>query len=546
MTLDNGRKVNPIAVLVVLALGTFMTLLDLTIVNVAIPSMLDGLHATLDQILWVLNAYSLAYAVLLITTGRLGDIFGPRNLFVLGMVVFTAASLLSGLSTNATELILARATQGLGAAILAPQGLPILLSVFPANRRAGVFAVFGVLAGLAVVAGPLAGGFIVTHFGWPWIFYVNLPIGVATIVAAMLIIPDLRPGRRHRLDFLGVALATAGLLGVVYGLIEGQRFDWGTVTGFVTIPEIIAAGVALLLIFVFYQASRQRGEPLLPFAVFGDRNFSISTVVLFAMGFSIVGLYLPLTIYFQSVLGLSAQDAGIATAVQPISMMLLSGVAAGLSQKMSPKFLLTPGLVLFAAGSAYIPWAAHVGANRWIFTPGLILSGIGMAFIWTPVYAMATRDLAPHLAGVASGVLNTIQELGAVIASAAVGAVLQNRLATALHDQAVQHSTQLPQAFRGQFVDGFSHAARSGFQVGPGQSGSGLQLPATVPASVVQFIQQLAHDVFTNSFVSAMRPSMVLPVVVVLAAAVTCLFARNRGAAAREQPQTEEQPVAIA
>ena len=196
----------------------------------------------------------------------------------------------------------------------------------------------------------------------------NLPIGVATIVAAMLIIPDLRPGRRHRLDFLGVALATAGLLGVVYGLIEGQRFDWGTVTGFVTIPEIIAAGVALLLIFVFYQASRQRGEPLLPFAVFGDRNFSISTVVLFAMGFSIVGLYLPLTIYFQSVLELSAQDAGIATAVQPISMMLLSGVAAGLSQKMSPKFLLTPGLVLFAAGSAYIPWAAHVGANRWIFT----------------------------------------------------------------------------------------------------------------------------------------------------------------------------------
>src|SRR5437879_369015 len=263
MTLDNGRKVNPIAVLVVLALGTFMTLLDLTIVNVAIPSMLDGLHATLDQILWVLNAYSLSYAVLLITTGRLGDIFGPRNLFVLGMVVFTAASLLSGLSTNATELILARATQGLGAAILAPQGLPILLSVFPANRRAGVFAVFGVLAGLAVVAGPLAGGFIVTHFGWPWIFYVNLPIGVATIVAAMLIIPDLRPGRRHRLDFLGVALATAGLLGVVYGLIEGQRFDWGTVTGFVTIPEIIAAGVALLLIFVFYQASRRRAAPAL-------------------------------------------------------------------------------------------------------------------------------------------------------------------------------------------------------------------------------------------------------------------------------------------
>ena len=291
MNVSTGRPTaNPMAILMVLGLGTFVTLLDLTIVNIAIPSILDGIHASLDQILWVLNAYSLAYAVLLITSGRLGDIFGPRNLFVIGMGVFTAASLLSGIAQDPTQLILARATQGLGAAILAPQGMAILLSVLPPERRGVSFAVFGILTGLAVVAGPTVGGFLVTHFGWRWIFYVNLPIGLLVIALAMLIIPDLRPGKRHRLDLLGVLLATTGLFGLVFGLIEGERYDWGTVTGFVTIPIIIGAAVGLLLVFLVYQALRQRSEPLLPFAVFGDRNFTISALVLAAMGFAILGL----------------------------------------------------------------------------------------------------------------------------------------------------------------------------------------------------------------------------------------------------------------
>src|SRR5436305_10208368 len=173
---ENRRPSAPWLALAVLALGLFMTLLDLTIVNVAIPSIVEGLHASLDQILWVLNAYSLAYAVLLITSGRLGDIAGPRNLFVLGLAVFTVASLMSGLAQDPTQLILARASQGFGAAILAPQGMAILLAVLPPARRGIAFAAFGVLAGLAVVAGPTVGGVLVTHFGWRSIFFVNLPI----------------------------------------------------------------------------------------------------------------------------------------------------------------------------------------------------------------------------------------------------------------------------------------------------------------------------------------------------------------------------------
>jgi EmrB/QacA subfamily drug resistance transporter len=507
------------AALGVLVLGLFMTLLDLTIVNIAIPSIVDGLHASLDQVLWVLNAYSLLYAVLLITSARLGDIYGPRNLFAAGVVIFTVASGFSALAQDPTQLIVSRGLQGLGAAVLAPQGLPLMMSLFPVEKRGGVFAVYGVIAGLAVIAGPTVGGFLVTQFGWRSIFTVNLPIGVLTFALAMLFIPDLRPGRRHRLDVLGVALATAGLLGVVFGLIEGERYDWGVVTGTITIPEIIATGLALLALFLYYQARRQNSEPLLPFAVFKDRNFTLMTFVMAAMGFAILGIYLPLTIYMQSVLGLSAIDAGIILAIQPAAMFFSSGFAGALVQKVNGKYLLIPGLLALAAGTGYIDWAAHAGSGRWDFTAGLILSGLGMGCIWTPVFSIATRDLPAHLGGVASGVVNTIQEMGGVLASAAVGAFLQNRLAVALYDQAVDASGQLPEQYRGPFVDGFSQAAHTGFEVGAGQSGASLDLPAQV--------QAVAHYVFTHGFVDAMHPTLILPIAVLVAAALASVFVRG-------------------
>jgi EmrB/QacA subfamily drug resistance transporter len=347
---------NPWAVLVLLCLGLFMTLLDITIVQIAIPSLSLGLHASLDQVLWVVNAYSLLYAVLLITAGRLGDIFGPRNLFAGGLGVFTLASALSGLAQSPEQLIAARALQGLGAAIAGPQGLPIMLSVFPPDKRGGVFATYGILGGLAVLAGPTLGGLLVTDLGWRWIFYVNIPVGAATIALAFLLVPDLRPGRSHRLDLGGVLLATLGLLGIVYGLIEGERYGWGSVIGPVTIPAIIVAGVLVLVAFLVQQALRQRGEPLLPFAVFKDRNFSLMIIVMACLGFALVGFYLPLTIYLQTVLGLSAIAAGLTIAPQPLAMMFTFGFAASLVGKVNGKWLLLPGLLVFTAGMGYIDW----------------------------------------------------------------------------------------------------------------------------------------------------------------------------------------------
>ncbi|MFI7588565.1 MFS transporter [Spongisporangium articulatum] len=510
-----GARTGP--VIAVLALGLFMTLLDLTIVNIAIPDLVDSLGSSLDQVLWVLNAYSLLYAVLLITTGRLGDLIGPKAMYLTGMAVFVAASAGSGFARTTAVLIACRALQGVGAAMLAPQTLVFITALLPPDKRAAGFAAIGGTSGLAVLAGPTLGGFIVTHLGWEWIFFVNLPIGLLTMALCVRLVPDVRPGIRHRLDLLGVLLLTAGLFGVVFGLIEGERYDWATITGALTIPEVIAAGVAVLVLFGVREARRQGGEPLLPFEVFRNRNFTLMAGVLAIMGFAMVGLYLPLTIYFQSVLGLSAVAAGLAIAPQPLAMMFSSMLGGALSDRIFGKYLLVPGLVLFGAGSAWVALAAHADSGRLVFVPGLVIAGLGMGWVWVPVFSLATRDLPPRLAGVSSGVLDTVQELGSVLATAVIGALLSSRLASSLHDEAVSRSAGLPDGVRSRFVAGFDQAGSSGLQVGAG-SGSG---------GGTGRLAQLGHDVFAHGFVTAMRPTMLVPVALMALAAFLALAVRR-------------------
>src|SRR6266568_4683106 len=301
-------RTNPWLVLLVLTLGFFMILLDTTIVNVAIPAMSsnkgDGLNTTLDQILWVLNAYILVYAVLLITAGRLGDLYGQRNLFAIGLFVFTVASALCGLSQSPEQLIAARVLQGVGGALLTPQTLAILTSIFPPARRGAAFGVWGGVAGLATLAGPTVGGAIITYIDWRWIFYINVPIGILVLVATFLIIPDLRPGRHHGWDVVGIIVATAGLFAIVFGLVEGERYSWGQIGSYaITIPEVIAAGVVLLVLFVIWE--RFQSEPLMPLSLFADRNFAVANWIAAAISVGMLSMFLPFTIYLQSVRGFS-------------------------------------------------------------------------------------------------------------------------------------------------------------------------------------------------------------------------------------------------
>jgi EmrB/QacA subfamily drug resistance transporter len=533
----SGLRGNPWAVLVALCLGFFMILLDTTIVNIAIPSIIDGLQATLDQVLWVINAYLLVYAVLLITAGRLGDLFGPRNLFMSGLVLFTGASAWCGQAQSPDQLIIARVLQGVGGALLTPQTLAILTTIFPADRRGAAFGIWGGVAGVATVTGPTLGGYLVTNWGWRWIFYVNLPVGIVTFLLTLLVVPDIRPGRRQRLDLTGVVLASAGLFGIVFGLIEGQRFDWGVVTSWsgmglpsfvITIPEITGAGVILLAVLVLHQALRQRQEPLLPFAIFQDRNYSLMNGVGAAVGFGMLGLFFPYTIYLQSVLGLSAQDAGITVAPISLVSMIVAPVAGRLADRVGGKYILMFGLTLFGIGMSMMTWGAKVDSARWSFLPGMLIAGLGMGCTFAPMVTVAMRNIEPKLAGAASGLINTTRQLGGAMGSAAVGAVLQNQLAMGLHQQAVAHAGQLPPQFRDQFIQAFSTIARGGLEVGRGQTGGSLNLPPGVPAAVITQLRELALEVFKKAYVDAMHPAMVLPVGVMLLAAASCLFIRRR------------------
>jgi EmrB/QacA subfamily drug resistance transporter len=540
------RPVRPVLVITVFCLGLFMTLLDITIVNIAIPDLVTDLNATLETVLWVGSAYSLTYTVLLITAGRLGDIYGPRRLFLIGLTVFTAASLASGLSQTPGQLIAFRALQGVGAALLAPQGLPIITSILPAAKRGPAFAATGIMSGLGVLLGPTLGGYIVTNFGWRWIFFLNIPIGIIAIALAFAFMPDVRPGVRHRLDLLGVALLTAGLFGVVFGLIEGERYDWGTISGFLSIPLVIGIGVVLLGLFVWRQVRTQDSEPLLPFAVFSDRSFTVMTFVLLAMGFAMVGVFLPMTIYYQSVLGLTAVAAGLVIGTQSLAMMITSGVVGGLSDssKVSMKWVLFGGLLLFAAGMVYVVSIAAPDSGQWAFVPGLVAAGIGLGCVWVPVFGLATRDMPPSRAGIGAGVLDTVQEFGAVLATAVLGAFLANRLAASIPAQAQAAAAGLPEQARAPFVEGMSTAGSGGIEVGAGQA-SGMALPDGVPAPVAEQIHAAAQHAFAAAFTDAMRPTMVLPIVVILLAAGAVLFVRSKPArlAPEGDPVGDPEPV---
>ena len=540
---------NPWAVLLVVSLGFFMTLLDLTIVNIAIPNLITKLHASLDDVLWVINAYALVLAVLVITAGRLGDLIGPRIMFLSGVGVFTAASAACGLAASPGWLIGFRAVQGLGAAMLMPQTLTIITNTFPPERRGAAFGVWGAVAGVATIAGPTLGGLLVTAFDWRWIFFVNLPIGIFVMAITPLIIPDLRVGRRHRIDIPGVLLASAGLLAICYGLVEGQKYNWGTITGFISIPLVLGAGVVLLLVFLLVQKLTQDKEPLVPFAVFRDRNYSVVNWVSGVLAVGMMGIFLPLTIYLQSVLGFSALKAGLVMAPASLMSLPIAPLAGRMTDKIGGKFILMSGLILFGAGMGWLALVAHPNSSWPVFLAPLIVAGIGMGCIFAPMVTVAMRNIQPQMAGAASGVLNTVRQVGLVIGTATVGALLQNRLVSSIASEAATKSAALPPQVRGKFVSGINKSAQSGIQVGAGQSGGSTHLGPGVPAQIVAELTRIGHEVFTSAFVTAMKQTMLLPVILLGIGALSCLAIkegkRTPAPAAPEAAKTEQATPAV-
>ena len=518
---------SPWLALLALCFGFFVILLDTTIVNVAIPTMLVSLNASLDQILWVVNAYVLTFAVLLITGGRLGDILGQRRLFIGALAAFALASAVCGVAQDANQLIAARAAQGVAAAALSPQTLAIVSAIFPAQRRGAALGILSAVTAMAALLGPVLGGLIVTYLDWRWIFYVNLPIGTAGVVLAFLFVPDLRSGRRRRrLDLLGVVLVSAGLFGIVFGLIEGQRYDWGAIEGsWVTIPEVIGAGAALVAAFLVWEWFQV--EPLLLLALFRNRNFSVMVWLMAVLWFSLVGLMIMMSVDLQSVLGMSAIHAGLTITPITLAMGLVAPFAGRLTDRVGARYILPLGFLAAAAGMAGVAAVESAGSTSWTFVLPLISVGVGLGCVVAPLTTEAIRDVRPALAGAASGILYTSRQVGTAAGLAVIGAVLQSRLVSAMTDRAAADSAQLPAPIRGRFVDAFAHAGSAGLEVGRGQSG-GAQVPAGLPPQAAELVQRLSHDVFVTGYTNAMRPTLAVATGVLLLGAASCVLIGRR------------------
>ena len=543
-----GREANPWLVLLVLCLGFFMIMLDTTIVNIALPAMLKGLGSSLDQIVWVVNAYLLSYATLLITGGRLGDIFGPRNLFVVGLVVFVGASTACGLSGTATQMIIARVIQGIGGALLTPQTLAIVNTVFPQEKRGAAMGVWSAVIGSSTIAGPTLGGVLVDQASWRWIFYVNVPVGLVTLVGTFLFVPDIRPGRSHRLDVPGVLLASVGLVLVVFGLVEGQRYDWGACWGAITIWEIIAGGVAVLALFVLYE--RRPAEPLLPLALFRNRVYSAMNWVQALVAFGILGIYLPVILFLQSVLGMSAVHAGLTLAPWSVATIVAAPVAGRLADRYGGTWVLAGGLVLFGGGIALMIPSIRLGAGVPDFLLPGIVAGAGLGLSMAPMTAEAMRGIQPQQVGAASGMFNAVRQVGSVIGSSVVGAVLQHQLTAHLGDQAAHRTAALqgvPDDVKARFLHGYADAGSGGLDVAPGQDG-GVPLPKGLPAQVAGRLQEAAHEIFVHGYMDAVKPTIAVPAAVVLAGALSAALAPGRRAKDRDggqaaPPRQEPAPV---
>ncbi|MEV0295226.1 DHA2 family efflux MFS transporter permease subunit [Nocardia sp. NPDC050710] len=412
---------NPWLALFALVVGFFMILLDMTIVAVANPAIMTDLQADISQVIWVTSAYLLTYAVPLLVTGRLGDRFGPKNIYLVGLAVFTGASLWCGLSGSVEMLIAARGVQGLGAALMTPQTMAVITRTFPPDRRGAAMGLWGGVAGLATLVGPILGGVLVDGLGWEWIFFVNVPVGIVAFALAMWLVPAL-PTHEHKFDIPGVVLSGIGLFLLVFGIQEGNAYDWSP-----RIWLMIGAGLAVLVVFVVNQA-RNSGEPLLPLTLFKDRNFALSSVAIAAMGAAVTSLMVPAYFYLQAVREMSPTRSALVFAPMAIVTGVFAPVIGKFSDKLHPRLVPTIGFTLFAASGFWFASVMTPDSSMVWFLIAAGLAGFANACIWAPLASTATHNLPVQLAGAGAGVYNTTRQVGSVLGSAAISALIAARM----------------------------------------------------------------------------------------------------------------------
>jgi EmrB/QacA subfamily drug resistance transporter len=402
--------------LAIASVAIFMVTLDNLVVTTALPSIRNSLGASLEDLEWTINAYTLAFAVFLLTGAALGDRFGRRRMFLGGIALFTAASAAAALAPSTEALIAARAIQGLGGAIVAPLTLTLLSEAFPGERRGMALGIWSGIGGLAVALGPLVGGAIIEGISWQWIFWVNVPVGIVLLPLARRGLRESH-GAQNRLDLPGLALATGGLLGVVYGTIRGNELGWGSST----VVGSYMAGVALLAAFALWE--RRTAHPMLPLRFFHSRAFSATSGVSLAMSFGIFGSIFLLAQYFQVVSGYGPLEAGLRTLPWTGMPMIVAPIAGAMSDRIGSRPLMAAGLALQAVAIVWIAVIITPDVAYAALVPAFVLGGAGMALVFSPVANAILSAVRPQEAGQASGANNAIRELGGVLGVAVLAAV---------------------------------------------------------------------------------------------------------------------------
>jgi EmrB/QacA subfamily drug resistance transporter len=467
----------------------FMIMLDNTIVNVALPSIQQDLGATISGLEWTLNGYTLSFAVLLATGGRLGDIFGRRLVFLVGVVIFALSSATAGFAPDQTSLVISRVVQGIGAALMMPGTLSIITDAFPAHERGKAMGTWAGVSALALAVGPVLGGFLTEHVSWRAIFYVNIPVAVGAVIATLFAVRESRDTSVGReVDYAGVAVLTAGLTALVLALVEGNAWGWGS-------PEVVALLVgAAVALPAFVIVENRVKAPMVQFDLLSDRNFLGAVVVAMVISFAMLGVFFFLALYMQDILHYSPLEAGVRFLPSTLMIVSVAPVAGRLSDRFGPRWLIAGGLVLVSA-SLFSFSRIAVDSSYLDLLPGFMLLGIGIAMTMSPMTSAAMNAVPVQKAGVASGVLSMFRMVGGSLGVAVTGAIFQglvsSRLETLLSGTGVSAAQQ--QSISDQLGGGSVPKVPG---LGPAQVGE------VAAAGNEAFVYALSHAMTVSGFVT--------------------------------------------
>jgi EmrB/QacA subfamily drug resistance transporter len=407
--------------LAAVSFGLFMIMLDNTVVNVALPAIQEDLGADLSQLQWIVAGYALTFAALMLIGGKLADAFGRRLIFVVGIVIFTLASLWCGLSGTAEMLIVARVVQGAGAALMNPATLSIISATFPPKQRGAAIGIWAGVSALALAIGPLVGGLLTEHLSWHWIFFINVPVGVVAIAASLMLITESKDETHVSLDLPGLGTSALGLFALTYGLIEANSYGW---TSARIVGSFVVAVVALAS---FVMIERRSRFPMLDLSLFRSGTYTGANLTMLLVALAMFGVFFFVSLYMQNILGYSAVQAGAAFLPMTLLIILVAPIAGKTSDRFGSRWLMTIGMVLLGVQLLYFSQLSAT-SSFWNLLPGFILGGFGMAMAMTPTAAAATRAVPVQKAGVGSAVLNAMRQVGGSIGIALMGAIVADQV----------------------------------------------------------------------------------------------------------------------